>query len=323
MRFGRSRVLVTGAAGFVGSNLIARLLSSGADIRAAYHKKSPVIKDRGIDYVRADLRDTDACRKLVKGVDYVFMCAASTSGAAVITSDPIVHVTPNVVMNSRMLEASYLAGVKKFIWISSSVGYPPSGDRPVKENEFFEGDPYPTYFASGWMKRYTEILCRMYSDKLEHRMPSIVLRPSNIYGPRDKFDLERSHVTAALVRKVVERHKPLVVWGNGNDVRDIIYIDDFIEATLLAAEKINSYDPLNIAQGKAFTVREILNTILDVDGFGDAHVVYDRSKPSMIPIRLIDVRKAKKQLGFHARTTLREGLQKTVEWYRQSRRKLG
>jgi GDP-L-fucose synthase len=322
MRLGRSRALVTGAAGFIGSNLIARLLSSGADIRATFHKRRPVVRDRGIEYIRADLRDADACRKLVKGVDYVFMCAASTSGAAVIASNPIVHVTPNVVMNSRMLEASYLVGVKKFTWISSSVGYPPSGDRRVKEEEFFDGDPYDTYFASGWMKRYTEILCKMYSEKLEHHMPAVVLRPSNIYGPRDKFDLETSHVTAALVRKVVERHDPIVVWGKGTEVRDVIYIDDFIDAMLLATEKINSYDPVNVGYGKGFTIKEILNTLLKIDGYTAARIVHDYSKPSMIPVRLVDTRKAESVLGFRAKTTLREGLEKTVSWYRESRARL-
>lgn len=318
MKLAKARVLVTGAAGFIGSNLTARLLSSGADIRATFHKKRPAIRERGIEYIGADLTDADACRRLVKGIDYVFMCAASTSGAAVIASEPLVHVTPNIVMNSRMLEASYLAGVKKFVWMSSSVGYPPSGRRAVKEREFFDGDPPDVYFASGWMKRYTEILCRMYSEKLRRHLPTVVLRPSNIYGPRDKFDLEKSHVTAALVRKVVERHNPIVVWGDGSDARDVIYIDDFIDAMLIAAERVESYNPVNIAYGRAYTIREILRTLLEIDDYANARVVYDRSKPTMIPARFIDVRKARSLLGFRAKTTLKDGLKKTIEWYRET-----
>lgn len=318
MKLAKARVLVTGAAGFIGSNLTARLLSSGADIRATFHKKRPVIRDRGIEYIGADLTDADACRRLVKGIDYVFMCAASTSGAAVIASEPLAHVTPNIVMNSRMLEASYLAGVKKFIWISSSVGYPPSGRRAVKEREFFDGDPPDVYFASGWTKRYTEILCRMYSEKLRRHLPTVVLRPSNIYGPRDKFDREKSHVTAALVRKVVERQNPIVVWGDGSDARDVIYIDDFIDAVLIAAESVESYNPVNIAFGRAYNIREILRTLLEIDDYANARVVYDRSRPAMIPARFIDVRKARSLLGFRAKTTLRDGLKKTIEWYRET-----
>lgn len=317
MKLAKARVLITGAAGFIGSNLTARLLSSGADIRATFHKKRPVIRDRGIEYIRADLTDADACTKLVKGIDYVFMCAANTSGAAVIASRPLVHVTSNIVMNSRMLEASYLAGVKKFVWMSSSVGYPSSGARRVREGDFFAGDPYDAYFASGWMKRYTEILCKMYSEKLERHMAAVVLRPSNIYGPYDKFDLETSHVTAALVRKVVERHSPIVVWGKGTDVRDVIYIDDFIDAMLLAAEKVDSYNPINVGSGRGFSIKEILDTLLEIDDYRDARIVYDRSKPSMIPIMLVDTHKAERVLGFRARTNLREGLEKTVNWYRR------
>ncbi len=163
----------------------------------------------------ADLTKSEDCEELVKGIDYVFMCAASTSGAAVIASNPLLHVTPNIVMNSRMLEASYLARVKKFVWISSSVGYPPSGNRPVREQEFFDGDPYDTYFASGWMKRYTEILCRMYAEKLRDPISTVVLRPTNIHGPYDNFALETSHVTAALIRsrRKTRSHNGLGVGG--------------------------------------------------------------------------------------------------------------
>ena len=262
-----------------------------------------------------DLRRPEDCARAVGGQRFLFHCAASTSGAAAITRTPMVHVTPNVVMNSRILEASYREGVEKFVWMSSSVGYPPSGERAVREDEFFRGDPYDVYFASGWMKRYTEILCRMYSQKLDHRMPTVVLRPSNVYGPFDKFEPTRSHVTAALVRRVAERQDPLIVWGDGKDVRDVIYIDDFVDAVILATEKISSYDPLNVGAGKGFTVDDILHTLLEAEGF-HPRVVHDRSKPSMIPIRLVDTRRAKKLLGFVPKTTLKEGLRKTVAWYK-------
>jgi len=203
--FKDTRVLVAGGTGFVGVNLIIRLLSLGARVRATIHKKDPVITEDGIEYIRCDLTRMEDCREAVKDMDYVFLCAASTSGAAVIASTPLVHVTPNIVMNSQMLEAAYFAKVKKFVWLSSNAAYPPSGDRPVKEEELFDGDPYETYFGVAWMKRYTEILCRMYSEKLKEPMATVVLRPSNIYGPYDDFDFETSHVMAALIRRVVER----------------------------------------------------------------------------------------------------------------------
>jgi GDP-L-fucose synthase len=315
--FSGAKVLVAGGTGFVGVNLINRLLPLGAKVRATVHRKAPVIHDERIQYVKCDLTNMEDCRKVVSDINYVFMCAANTSGAAVIAATPLVHVTPNVVMNAQMLEAAYWAKVQKLIWLSSNAAYPPSGDRPVKEEEMFNGDPYEAYFGVGWMKRYTEILCRMYSEKLKNPMATVVLRPSNIYGPYDDFEFETSHVMAALIRRVVERHNPLEVWGTGDDIRDWIYIDDFIDAMMLAAEKIESYDPINIGMGKGYSVKQALQTILEVDGYTDANIKFNSSKPSMIPIRLIDTTKAETILGFKARTGLGEGIRKTIEWYRK------
>jgi GDP-L-fucose synthase len=316
--FSGKKVLVAGGTGFVGVNLINRLLGLGAKIRATIHRKAPIILDERIEYIRCDLTRMEDCRKVVSDMDYVFMCAANTSGAAVMATTPLVQVTPNIVMNSQMLEAAYYAGVKKFIWLSSNAAYPPTGDRPVREEEMFNGDPYETYFGVAWMKRYTEILCRLYSEKLKKPMITVVLRPSNIYGPYDDFEFETSHVMAALIRRVVERHDPIEVWGTGNDIRDWIYIDDFIDAMILATEKINSYDPINIGLGKGYSIKQALQMILEVDGYTEAKVKYDPSKPSMIPVRLIDTTKAERVLGFKPKTSLREGIKKTVEWYRNT-----
>jgi GDP-L-fucose synthase len=316
--FKGANVLVAGGAGFIGINLINRLLSLGAKVRATIHRKEPVSLDERIEYIRCDLTSMEDCKKVVGDMDYVFLCAANTSGAAVIASTPLVHVTPNVVMNSQMLEAAYFARVKKFVWLSSNAAYPPSGDRPVNGEELFEGDPYDVYFGVAWMKRYTEILCRMYSEKLKNPMTTVVLRPSNIYGPYDDYDFATSHVMAALIRRVVERQDPFEVWGTGDDIRDWIYIDDFIDAMILATEKVESYNPINIGLGKGYSIKQALQMMLEIDGYTNAKVTYNSSKPSMIPIRLIDTTKAEKVLGFKATTGLREGIRKTIEWYRKT-----
>ncbi|MEW6088405.1 MAG: NAD(P)-dependent oxidoreductase [bacterium] len=315
--FRNAEVLVAGGTGFVGANLINRLLTLGANVRATLYRKDAVIIDKRIEYVKCNLLNMDDCKKVVDGMDYVFLCAANTSGAAVIASTPLVHVTPNIIMNSQMLEAAYFAKVKKFIWLSSNAAYPPSDDRYVKEEEMFNGDPYDIYFGVAWMKRYTEILCRMYSTKLKNPMPTVVVRPSNIYGPYDDFDFATSHMMAATIRKIIERQNPINVWGNGDDVRDLIYIDDFIEALILSAEKIETYEPVNIAYGKGYSVKEIINMCLEVEGFKNAVVTYDSSKPSMIPIRLINAEKAAKLLGFKIKTDVKTGIKKTMEWYKK------
>lgn len=314
--FKNSKVLVVGGAGFVGANLINRLLELGAEITATLHKKSAVVEDNRIKYLKCDLTNAKDCEEVVGGVEYVFMCAANTSGAAVMETRPLVHVTPNVIMNTLMLDAAYKAGVKKFLFISSNTVYPPT-DYPVKEDEMFKGDLFEKYFCVGWMKRFTEILCQMYATKIQNPMKTVVVRPANIYGPYDDFDWETSHVIPALIRKVVERHQPIEVWGDGNDVKDIIFIDDFIEGMLLAMEHIDTYDPINIATGRPCSIKQALDVILDVDNYRDAEISFNTSKPSMIPKRLIDISKARELLGFEAKTSLKEAIMKTVNWYRE------
>lgn len=311
-----SKVLVVGGAGFVGVNLINKLLELGAEITATLHKKPAVIEDDRIKYLSCDLTVAEDCERVVEGVEYVFMCAANTSGAAVMETRPLVHVTPNVIMNTLMLDAAYKAGVKKFLFISSNTVYPPT-DYPVKEDEMFNGDLFEKYFCVGWMKRFTEILCQMYATKIKNPMKTVVVRPANIYGPYDDFEWETSHVIPALIRKVVERHQPIEVWGDGNDVKDIIFIDDFIEGMLLAMEHIDTYDPINIATGRPCSIKQALDVILDVDNYRDAEISFNTSKPSMIPKRLIDISKARELLGFEAKTSLKEAIMKTVNWYRE------
>lgn len=314
--FENTRVLVTGATGLIGCNLILRLLSQGARVRATLFRSPAIIQHPGIEYVQADLTRPEDCARVVEGVDYVFMCAANTAGAAVMANTPLAHVTPNVLMNTLMLQAAWEARVRKFCFISSSAAYPPSDDRPVREDEMFAGDPYDVYFPVGWMKRYVEVLCRTYAEKINPAMPCVVIRPSNIYGPFDKFNPKTSHVTAALVRRVATAENPMEIWGTGNDVRDLIYVDDFIDGMLAVFAKVERFDAVNIASGTGITVREVLSLLLDIAGQAGVEVRYDTSKPQMIPIRLIDAGLAARRYGFTARTPLREGLARTLDWYR-------
>lgn len=312
--FQNKKVLVTGGAGFVGTNLLNRLLGLGAVLRASFHIKKPVVDDERIEYVQADLTDKEACQKLTEGIDYVFMCAANTSGAAVMERTPLVHVTPNVIMNTLMLDAAYQTKVKKFLFISSSTVYA-TCDHPVKESEAEGAQLFEKYFCVGWMKRFSELLCQMYSQKIKTPMPTVVIRPGNLYGPFDDFAWETSHVLAALMRKAVEGHQPLEVWGDGSEIKDFIYIDDFIEGMLLAMEKIETFDPVNIASGRPVSIKQALEAILEAADFSQAEVTYNTFKPTMIPKRLIDISKAKELFGFEAKTCFSEGIKKTVDWY--------
>jgi len=314
--FKNTNVLVAGGAGFVGVNLITRLLDLGANVTATLHRRDPVLDDARIRYIRGDLRISENCATAVAGIDYVFMCAANTSGAAVMAKTPLAHLTPNVLMNISMLDAAYQAGVQKFLFISSNTVYPLT-DFAVKEDDV-TNEVYEKYFIVAWMKRFTEIVCEMYATKIAKPMNVCVVRPANIYGEFDDFEWETSHVIPALIRKIVERHAPLEVWGDGNDLKEFIYVQDFIDGMLLAMEKVEGFDPVNIATGYPCTVKDVLNVLLKVDKFSSADIVFDASKPAMIPKRLIDISKANRLLGFDPKVSLEEGLKKTVNWYRST-----
>jgi len=310
------RVLVTGGAGFVGSNLIERLLELGADVTATLYKKAAVIKNNRITYLKCDLRKSEDCKHAVENIDYVFMCAANTSGAKVMATTPLAHLTPNLLMNMNMLEASYEAGVEKFLFMSSNTVYPLT-DFAVKEgdvtNEF-----YKSYHIVAWMKRFTEIVCDMYSTKIQKPMKTVVVRPGNLYGPRDKFDWEKSKVIPALIRRAVERHSPFTVWGDGMDLKDFLYIDDYIDGMLLAMEKSDDFQPINIASGQAVTIRQVLSAILEAVDYNDADVQYDTTKPSMIPKRMIDISLAKEKLAWEPQISLQDGIKRTAQWYEET-----
>jgi GDP-L-fucose synthase len=311
-------VLVTGASGLVGRSLIDRLKSEGAKIRATLHRRNCGATNDGIEYIVADLTRREDCERAVAGMRYVFHCAANSGGAAVTLENPIGKITANLVMNSQMLDVAYAARVDKFVWLGSTTAYPPSNGRAVKEDEIWEGEPYSAYFFIGWEKRMMELLCRMYGEKLSKPMTIIVLRPTNIYGPNDEFDPARSRVTAALIKKVVERHNPVVVWGTGEDVRDLIYVDDVVDAMLLAIETVDKYEAFNVGSGQGVSVKVILKQILEIERCNDATIIFDQSKPAMIPIRLVDTTRARSRLGFTPKTELMTGLRRTIEWYKHS-----
>jgi GDP-L-fucose synthase len=310
-----SRCLVAGGAGFLGHHTIRRLLAAGARVRATVFDKPAVVTDRAVEYVQADLRRPEDCARVMDGIDYVFMAAANTQGAAVIRETPLAHVAPNVAMNAYCLEAAHRAHVKRFLFLSSGAAYPDTGHRPAEEHEMFAGEPADVYFAVAWMKRYAEILCVTYATKIRNPMSCIVVRPSNVYGPEDKYDFATSHVTAALVRRVAERQNPMEVWGTGEDIRDLIYIDDFMDGMFAAFATPEPFLAINICSGSGVSVREISHTAIKADGFADAKVIFDPSKPSTVPVRRLSNELAHTKLGFRAKIGLEDGLKRTLDWY--------
>lgn len=314
--FKSKNVLVAGGAGFVAINLIEKLVQLGANVSATLYKKTPLRKYSDVKYIYSDLRKSEDCKKVCKNIDYIFMCAANTSGAKVMVDTPLVHLTPNILMNINMLDAAFNASVNKFLFISSNTVYPLT-DYPVKENDV-NNQFYKSYHIVAWMKRFTEIVCDMYANKIDNPMRTVIVRPGNLYGPYDKFDWQKSKVIPALIRRAVERHDPFVVWGDGMDLKDFLYIDDFINGILLAMEKLDEFIPINIASGNAVTIRDVLKEILSASNYKDAPLKYDKTKPTMIPKRLIDITLAKSILNWSPKVSMSDGLKKTVDWYKKT-----
>lgn len=314
--FKGKNVLVTGGSGFIATNLIRKLYKFDCNITATYHNKNIQMFMPSTKFVKCDLTDKDCCHEITRNKDYVFMCAANSSGAAVMEQTPLAHVTPNVAMNSYMLEAAHKNKVRKFMFLSSTTIYPLT-DKPLKEDDALTGPLFDKYFCVGWMKVFSEKLCEMYATKINNPMDVIVVRPGNIYGKYDNFEWETSHVIPALIRRVVERHDPIEVWGDGEEIKDLTYVVDLVDGLILMMEKMKSFDIVHLASGRSCTIKDVLNTIIDIEGYTGANVVYDTSKPTMIPKRLINIEKAE-SLGYKAPTSLRDGLNNTIKWYKNN-----
>jgi GDP-L-fucose synthase len=311
--FSGKKVLVAGAAGFVGTHLTQRLVSSGAIVRGTIHNSNPLLEINGVEYVRTNLETTIDCDLVTKNIDYVFMCAANSSGAEVMTKTPLVHLTPNVIMNSQILAASYANNVKKFCFISSNTVYPLT-DFAVSEEDV-TGEFFEKYFIVGWMKRFSELMCEMYATKVNKPMPTLIVRPGNLYGPFDKYKKKESKVIAALIRRAFEKENPFEVWGDGEDIKDFLFIDDFIDALLETFPRTSDFDIFNIASGVPITIKEVLKHIIDISNNGVIEVNFDTTKPTMIPKRMIDISKINKLIGWYPKTSITQGLKLTFDWY--------
>lgn len=311
--FKNKKVLIAGGAGFFGINLTKRFLELGANVRASLHETEPFWRDSAVEYVSGDLEKSAHCMRICEEVDFLVIAAANSSGAAIMEKTPLVHLTPNLIMNARLLEAAYAQNVGKTLFYSSNTVYPLT-DHAVKETDV-NFEYFSKYHVVGWMKRFSEIMCDMYSNHIKDPMKTVVVRPGNAYGPYDKFDPEKSKVIPALIRRAVNKENPFSVWGDGMDLKDFIYIDDLVDGTVLALEKLNGGDYVNIASGQPITIKEIIKLILKSTGYKDANVEFDESMPSMIPKRMIDISKAREILGFTPRTNISDGIEKTVRWF--------
>jgi len=286
------------------------------ELFGTYFKSKP-LANPGIKMIRADLTNKDDVAKAVEGMDIIIQAAATTSGAGDIVNKPYYHVTDNAVMNSLIFRAAHEYGVSHVVFFSCTVIYQ-SSDTPVKETDFDESkEIYPNYFGVGWTKIYIEKLCEFYS-----RIGCVkytVIRHSNIYGPHDKFDLEKSHVFGATMTKVLTNlDGKLVIWGTGEEERDLLYVSDLVKFVTLAINNQESkFEIFNVGSGSSISVSGLVKKIINHSG-KDICIEYDKSKPTIKTKLCLDTSKAKKSFGWSFEVTLDEGIRKTIDWYKSN-----
>jgi len=311
----RRRVLVCGATGFIGRNLV-EALSRRADLEVhAVRFTRPAYQVPGVSWRQADLREAAAVGSLVKGFDVVIQAAATTSGSGDIVARPYIHVTDNAVMNSLLLRACFDAKVGQFVFFSCSVMYQPR-ERPWREDEWDAAqEMHPNYFASGWTKLYIEKMCEFFSRQGVTR--HTVIRHTNVFGPHDKFDLKRSHMFGASVTKAMtSTNGRVVVWGSGEEARDLLYVDDLVRFVELAMDRQRTaYEMLHASAGHAVQVKDAVARIVRASG-RDLRIEHDLEGPTIRTSFALDSRRAKQLLDWEPQVSFDEGVRRTVDWWR-------
>jgi len=301
------RIVVTGGSGFLGSHVVEALRLRGCrDIFVPRSKEYNLVERESVKRLFRDTRP-----------DLVIHLAAVVGGIAANQKSPATFFYDNLMMGVQAMDEAWRCGIQKFIAIGTICSYPKFTPAPFKEEDLWNGYPEETNAPYGLAKKM--LLVQSAAYRAQYRFNSINLMCVNLYGPRDNFDPESSHVIPALIRKCVDAvqkgEKEIVVWGNGRATREFLYVTDAAEGLLLAAEHYNKSDPVNLGSGLEITIRDLTSLIAELTGF-KGEIVWDPSKPAGQPRRLLDATKAEREFGFKAKTDFREGLTQTIAWYR-------
>jgi GDP-L-fucose synthase len=301
-----SRALVTGGGGFLGTHLVARLEAAGHEVFVPRRRDYDLTRLEDAERMYADARP-----------ELVFHLAAEVGGIGANRSNPGRYWYANLMMGAHVLELSRQYEVQKTIVTGTVCSYPKFTPVPFQEDELWNGYPEETNAPYGVAKKAVLVGAQAY--RAQYEMDVIFLLPANLYGPRDNFDLESSHVIPALIRKMIEGEHEVVLWGDGSPTREFLYVDDCAEGFVLAAEQYDGAEPVNIGTGVETSIRELAETIADLTGF-DGEITWDTSMPNGQPRRQLDASRAAELFAFRARTSLRDGLERTVAWYRDMAR---
>ena len=312
----KKKILILGASGFIGHNLVEFFaLLPDYDVYGTYFNSKPPAID-GVVMRKADLTRREEMDSVLAGMDIVVQAAAVTSGSKDIHTRPYIHITDNAVMNSLLFRSAFENAIPHLVMFSCSIMYQPSVT-PLKESDFDANkEMFPSYFGGGWNKVYFEKMCEFFSRMGKNRYT--VIRHSNIYGPWDKYDLERSHVFGATITKVMSapENGVVTVWGSGEEARDLLHVDDLLSFVHCAIEQQTTpFELYNAGNGTAISVKDLVQKIITLSE-KDLTVFHDLTKPSIKTSLSLDCDKASKDLGWKPRITLDDGIRRTLAWYK-------
>jgi GDP-L-fucose synthase len=307
--FSGKNVLVTGGTGMIGSEVARILCDAGSKVKIV--SLDNIVVDERAEHIKADLTNISVCKDVTSGMDYVFHIAGIKGSIEVTKSKPASFLVPLLMFNANVLEASRANGVKKLVYTSSIGAY--SSAEVFKEEQNLDGAPMDMY--PGWAKRMAELQIKAYRE--QYGLDWAVVRPCNVYGPRDNFDPDNAMVIPSLMMRINRGENPVVVWGDGSAVRDFAFSRDVAEGIILAIYHGTRGDFVNLGSGVGMTIKELVETL---HRFLDFNYEFDTTKPSGFPKRVMDISRARKWIDYNPTTTLLDGLKETWLWFQKNQK---